>query len=205
MKSHQTQRVYLGIFAAIAILVCSAPYAAAATETLFTTQVPQIVNVSDGTTKNRELGTDFTSRVAGQITAIRFWKASRETGSHVGHLWSATGQLLASVNFVNETASGWQQQSFATPLAVNANTVYVVTVNTGNTYYVTTRYSLATKFVHQDLSTVASNNGVLGRPGFFPIESYQSSNYFRDVVFTPSTPAGLTSNTPILNFGNVNV
>src|SRR5436305_14946313 len=173
MKSHQTQRVYLGIFAAIAILVCSAPYAAAATETLFTTQVPQIVNVSDGTAKNRELGTDFTSRVAGQITAIRFWKASRETGSHVGHLWTASGQLLASVNFVNETASGWQQQSLATPVAINANAVYVVSVNTGNTYYVTTHYAFATKITNVDISS-AGNNGVFGSPGQFPNEIYQS-------------------------------
>jgi len=78
MKSPQTLRVCLRSLALIAILSSSARYAAAATETLFTTQVPQIVNVSDGPTTNRELGIRFTSGVAGRITAIRFWKASRE-------------------------------------------------------------------------------------------------------------------------------
>jgi Domain of unknown function (DUF4082)/Abnormal spindle-like microcephaly-assoc'd, ASPM-SPD-2-Hydin len=205
MKSPQTPRVCLRSFALITILLCSARYAAAATETLFTTQVPQLFNVSDGSTKNRELGTRFTSRIAGHVTAIRFWKASRETGLHVGHVWNASGQLLASVNFVNETASGWQQQSLATPLAVNANTVYVVSVNTGNTYYVTTHYSLATKAVNQDLSSVVGNNGVFGSPGQFPSENYESSNYFRDVLFSPNTAPGLTSNPVSLNFANVNV
>ncbi len=205
MKSPQAPQVFLRSFALITILLCSARYAAAATETLFTTQVPQLMNVSDGSTTNRELGTRFTSAAGGHITAIRFWKASRETGAHVGHLWNASGQLLASVNFVNETASGWQQQSLATPLAVNANTVYVVTVNTGNTYYVTTHYALATKIVNHDLSSVVGTNGVFGPPGRFPIESYEASNYFRDVVFTPNTAPGLTSNSVNLNFGNVNV
>ncbi len=205
MKSPQAPQVFLRSFALITILLCSARYAAAATETLFTTQVPQLMNVSDGSTTNRELGTRFTSAAGGHITAIRFWKASRETGSHVGHLWNASGQLLASVNFVNETASGWQQQSLATPLAVNANTVYVVTVNTGNTYYVTTHYALATKIVNHDLSSVVGTNGVFGPPGRFPIESYEASNYFRDVVFTPNTAPGLTSSSLNLNFGNVNV
>lgn len=203
MKSPQTPRVCLRSFAIITFLLCSARYAAGTTETLFTAQVPQLGNVSDGSTTNRELGTKFTSGVAGHIAAIRFWKASRETGSHVGHVWNASGQLLASVNFVNETASGWQQQSLATPLAVNANTVYVVTVNTGNTYYVATRYGLATKIVNHDLSSVVGTDGVIGPPGKFPTESYQSSNYFRDVLFAPNT--GLTSNPVKLNFGNVNL
>jgi hypothetical protein len=205
MKSLQTLRVCLRSLALITILLSSARYAAAATETLFTTQVPQILNVSDGSTTNRELGIRFTSGVAGRITAIRFWKASRETGSHIGHLWNASGQLLASVSFVNETASGWQQQSLATPVAVNANTVYVVTVNTGNTYYATTHYAFANKILHLDLSSAVGSNGVFGPPGRFPIESYESSNYFRDVVFTPNTALGLTSSSGNLNFGNVNV
>jgi hypothetical protein len=205
MKSLKTLWVCLRPFALITIFLCTARHAAAATETLFPTQIPQLTNVSDGSTKNRELGTRFASGVAGNITAIRFWKASRETGSHVGHLWNASGQLLASVNFVNETASGWQQQALATPVTVSANTVYVVSVNTGNTYYVTTHYALSSKVVNQDLSSVGGNNGVFGTPGGFPSETYEYSNYFRDVVFTPNTAPGLASSVATLNFANVNV
>ena len=53
-------------------------------------------------------------------------RARQNTGTHVGRLWSSAGQLLAQATFTNETASGWQQVSFATPVAIKANTVYVV-------------------------------------------------------------------------------
>src|SRR5262249_11385163 len=79
-------------------------FAANSGETLFTTQTPVMANASDGASVNYELGTVFTSGVAGNITAIRFWKASNETGPHTGHVWTVNGQqLLASVTFTNET------------------------------------------------------------------------------------------------------
>jgi hypothetical protein len=156
---------------------------AGASETIFTTQTPAITGGNDGV--NYELGTVFTSGVAGQVTAIRFWKDSNETGTHTGRIWSTTGQVLASVTFSGETASGWQQQNLTTPLSILANTQYVVSVNTGNNYYVATSGGLASSVVNGDLSTVVGNNGVYGSPGQFPTNSYNHGNYFRDVVFAP--------------------
>jgi hypothetical protein len=205
MKLDQTLRVCLCSLAFVTVLSCGANFTEAATETLFTTQTPQVVNVSDGPSANYELGMKFTSAVAGHINAVRFWKSSRETGVHIGHVWSASGQLLASITFTNETSSGWQQQFLPSPLAVNANTVYVVTVNTGNTYYVSTDTGFASKVVNHDLSSVLGNNGVYGPPGRFPTYTWQASNYFRDVIFSPATSAGLTSSPASLNLGNVNV
>jgi hypothetical protein len=154
-------------------------------ETLFTTQTPASVNLSDGSNVNYELGTAFTSGVDGNVSAIRFWKASSETGTHTGNLWSATGQLLASVTFSNETAAGWQQQALPAPLHITANTTYVVSVNTGATFYVATTGGLTSQIVNMDLSTVVGNNGVFGSPGQFPTSSFNHSNYFRDIVFAP--------------------
>ncbi|HEY4817747.1 MAG TPA: choice-of-anchor D domain-containing protein [Candidatus Acidoferrum sp.] len=205
MRSGQRVRVYLRALLLVTFFLLSARFTAAATETLLTTQTPQILNASDGPSANYELGVKFTSTALGHINAIRFWKASRETGTHVGHVWNASGQLLASVTFANETSSGWQQQSLASPLAVNSNTVYVVTVNTGNTYYVSTNTGFSTKVVNHDLSSLLGNNGVYGAPGRFPTYTWQASNYFRDVVFSPTTSARLTSNPSNLNLGNVNV
>ena len=156
-------------------------------QTLFTTQTPAIVNERDGTTVNYELGMSFQSAVPGQITAIRFWKASSESGTHTGRIWSSTGTQLASVAFTAETASGWQQQALPAPVTIAANTTYVVSVNTGNTYYVATELGLATQIVNQNLRSVVGTNGRYGSPGQFPTRSYQSSNYFRDVVFSPGT------------------
>ena len=67
-----------------------------------------------------EVGVKFTADVAGEITGIRFYKDSTNTGTHVGNLWTADGTLLASATFSGETASGWQQVNFATPVAIAA-------------------------------------------------------------------------------------
>ena len=161
--------------------------ATATAQTLFTTQTPALVNQSDGATVNYELGTLLQSNTAGQITAIRFWKDSKETGTHTGHIWSGTGTLLATVTFADETASGWQQQNLTTPLTITANTTYVVSVNTGATYYVATASGLASQVVNGNLSSVVGNNGVYGSTGTFPTNSWQTANYFRDVVFAPGS------------------
>src|SRR5262249_7071029 len=154
-------------------------------DTLFTTQTPASVNLSDGPNTNYELGMAFTSGVGGNVSAIRFWKATSETGAHTGNLWSATGQLLASVTFSNETASGWQQQALPAALHISANTTYVVSVNTGATFYVDTPGGLANQIVNLDLSSVVGNNGVFGPPGQFPTSTFNHGNYFRDIVFAP--------------------
>jgi Domain of unknown function (DUF4347)/Domain of unknown function (DUF4082) len=160
-----------------------------ATESIFTTQIPQYLNQTDGigSAGDYELGMEFKSAKAGQINAIRYYKSPSETGSHIGQIWSSTGQLLASVNFTAETSSGWQQQTLATPLSIAANTTYVVSVNT-NSRYVQTPNGIATTITNGDLSAVADgSNGVFNlTPGAFPTNSWSNSSYFRDVVFTPT-------------------
>ena len=150
-------------------------------QSIFTTQTPA-TSTTDGV--DYELGTRFTSTSAGKITAIRFYKAANESGTHTGRIWSASGQQLASVVFTGESASGWQQQTLATPLAITANTEYLVSVNTGNGYYATTDGGLGSQITSGDLKTVVGSNGRYGSAGSYPTSSWQNSNYFRDVVFT---------------------
>lgn len=151
-------------------------------QTLFTTQTPTVPNNTDGV--SFELGIKFKSVQAGQIIAIRYLKAVSETGTHVGKIWTANGALLASVNFSNETASGWQQQNLDTALNIAANTTYIVSVNC-NSYYACTLDQLATPIVNGNLSSVADgNNGVYSfSANSFPTNSYRNNNYFRDIVF----------------------
>jgi hypothetical protein len=168
------------------------------TQSIFTTQTPSVTNTTDGTGSagDYELGMEFRSAKAGTINAIRYYKAPSETGTHIGKIWSNTGQLLTSVTFTNETSSGWQEQALSTPLAIDANTTYVVSTN-ANSYYVVTAGGLATTLTNGDLSAVADgSNGVFNTtPGSFPTQSYNNGNYFRDVVFTPAT-APPANNTP---------
>ena len=77
-----------------------------------------------------ELGVKFRASTNGTITGIRFYKGPQNTGTHVADLWSATGTLLATATFTNETASGWQQVNLANPVVVTAGTTYVVSYHT---------------------------------------------------------------------------
>ena len=81
------------------------------------------------------LGLKFHASASGFISAVRFYKESDNTGTHIGSLWSSTGTLLASGTFSNETASGWQELDFSTPVAVTAGTTYVASYHTNAGHY----------------------------------------------------------------------
>ncbi|MBD2606891.1 DUF4082 domain-containing protein [Scytonema hofmannii FACHB-248] len=160
-------------------------------QTVFTNQTPSNSNATDGV--EYELGMKFRSAKNGQIVAIRFWKAVSESGSHVGKIWTANGVLLASCTYTNETASGWQEQALSTPLVIQANTTYVVSVNTANTYFAIGFYGLANSVVNGDLSSVADGqNGLYGNPNGFPTNFFMTANYFRDVAFAAEVLASIT-------------
>ena len=141
-----------------------------------------------------EVGVKFRSDVAGTVTGIRFYKSSLNTGTHIGDLWSSTGTLLASAPFSGETASGWQQVNFATPVAIAANTVYVASYHTNVGHYAeddnyfTSGVDSGTMHAPAD---GASPNGVYayGSTSTFPNTGYQASNYWVDVAFTAATTA----------------
>jgi hypothetical protein len=147
----------------------------------------------DTDTGSVEIGTKFRSDVAGQITGVRFYKQTGNSGTHVGRLWTATGTLLGSVTFTGETATGWQQANFATPIPITAGTTYVVT------YYAPVgRYSADAGYfstsgvdrppLHALGDGVDGPNGVYryGTGGVLPTNTYQSTNYWVDAVLQTS-------------------
>jgi hypothetical protein len=140
-----------------------------------------------------EVGVKFTSDVAGYVTGVRFYKGSLDTGVHTGELWSSSGQLLATVTFTNETASGWQQALFSTPVAITANTVYVVSYHTTAGYLAYTPNTLATSGVdnsplHALENSTNSPDGVYvyGASAFPSLYNGQAPNYWVDVDFQTS-------------------
>ena len=157
--------------------------------TLFAPTSTPAVSADPDTTAN-ELGVKFSSSQAGSITGIRFYKDASNTGTHVGNLWSASGTKLASATFA-ESASGWQQVSFANPVAVTAGTTYVASYFAPNGHYSTTDGYFTSPTGAAPLSapaeTASSPNGVY-KPGStgFPTQGYSASNYWVDVVFAPS-------------------
>ena len=146
------------------------------------------------------LGLKFQVSSSGFINAVRFYKESDNTGAHIGSLWSSTGTLLASGTFSNETASGWQELDFSTPVAVTAGTTYVASYHTNTGHYATTSNGLASAVTNGPLTALASG-GVYayGSSNAFPSNTYQASNYWVDAVYSQTagaTPPTVTTVTP---------
>ena len=138
-----------------------------------------------------EPGVQFQSSVPGTVTAIRFYKGPLNTGTHVGNLWSASGTLLATATFSNETSSGWQQVNFSSPVPIMANTIYVASYHSGGEYAADHNY-FNTAHTNGPLTApatgnVADGNGVYvyGSTSAFPTYTYLARNYWVDVVFGP--------------------
>ncbi|WP_247531575.1 DUF4082 domain-containing protein [Bradyrhizobium sp. 162] len=161
-------------------------YPVSAQSLFATTDTPSVVNSGD--TSSVEVGVKFSASVNGTITGLRFYKGSLNTGTHVAHLWTATGTLLGTATFSAETASGWQQVSFSSPIAVTAGTTYVASYHTNGNYSDTQSY-FTNSITNGQLSAPAAGNGVYayGSGAPFPTNVYKSSNYYVDVVFNGSS------------------
>jgi len=125
--------------------------------------------------------------VAGQVSAIRFYKGEGNSGTHVGLLYSSTGTLLAQATFTGETASGWQQVNFATSVSIAANTTYVAALFTTSGFAVDWGYftgGVDAAPLHALPPGADGDNGVYtyGASPQFPTLSYAHSNYWVDVV-----------------------
>lgn len=181
--------------------------AATTTESLWAdSSVPKTITASDS--QSVEVGVRFKSKYSGEVRAIRFYKGPQNTGTHIGNLWSSDGRKLASVTFTHETVSGWQTATFAQPVVIAANTSYTASYFAPQGHY----------SVDQDYFRVAHSSGALtalrnnaqqgngvytySSRSAFPRETYRSSNYWVDVVFStkrfdptplPVAPTNLTA------------
>ena len=136
------------------------------------------------------LGVQFQAASSGFITGVRFYKESDNTGTHTGALWTASGTLLASGTFTNETASGWQELDFSSPVAITAGTTYVASYFTGTGHYASTSGGLASAVTNGPLTALAGG-GVYAyaSSNTFPSSTYNATNYWVDVVYSPSAGA----------------
>jgi methionine-rich copper-binding protein CopC len=164
-------------------------------------------DATDGTALN--LGLKFTPSNNGSITGIRFYKPPDNGGTHTGSLWSATGTLLATGTFTNESTQGWEELAFSSPVSVTAGTTYVASYHTNAAHYAYTANGLSSAVVNGPLTAQASG-GVYAysSASTFPSSSFGATNYWVDVVFTTTsgvftptvssvTPASGSSGNPV--------
>ena len=158
--------------------------------TLFSAaSVPTVTSSSDTTAL--ELGVRFTADTDATVTGVRFYKGAGNTGTHTGSLWAADGTLLATGTFTGESATGWQTLTFAAPVPIVGGAVYVASYTTATGgYAVDNGYfeqGEATSLpLHAPATGTGSPNGVYAVGAGFPDNTFRGSNYWVDVLVTPS-------------------
>ena len=158
------------------------------------TSVP--VRVNDEDVRPTEVGVKFRSDIAGLVSGIRFYKGPLNIGTHIGHLWDASGTLLATVTFNHETLQGWQEAQFSEPVPILPNTTYVASYGAPNGAYAEddgyfTEATNATGPLHALVNGIDGPNGVSGDGlGVFPTMPFLSANYWVDVTLAlpPALP-----------------
>ena len=164
------------------------------------------VGVPSGDASSVEVGVKFRSSVPGTITGIRFYKDAANTGTHTGTLWTSTGTLLATATFSGETASGWQQVTFSTPVAILPGVTYVASYYAPAGNYTFSANAFTGAGVTNASNTLtALQSGVDGSNGVylvlfgggFPTSSFSNANYWVDVTFRPSAGIALFNLTGI--------
>src|SRR5579859_8098837 len=192
LASRRTGALFFAcIFAVAGSIFLFRSFAASTSVSLFSaTTIPSTIDSDDG--QAVEVGVKFKSDVAGTITGVSFYKSALNTGVHVGNLWSSSGALLASATFTNESDSGWQRVTFANPVAIQANTVYVASYHTNAGHYSDNTQGTAKAIDVPPLHALADGasgpNGVYayGAASSFPTNGWEASNYWVDVDFTPN-------------------
>jgi hypothetical protein len=136
----------------------------------------------------------FRSDVGGKIVGLRYYKASSNTGTHVGSLWSRSGTLLARATFTSETTSGWQTVTFSSPVTIQAGVTYIASYHTNSGYYAQDKNGFVNSIdrgpLHGLRKGVDGPNGVFAysSTAAFPSSGWNGNapNYFVDVQFVPS-------------------
>ena len=162
---------------------------------IFGNVVPKTPAANDAA--DYELGLRFTPTADGFVNGVRFYKGTGNTGTHVGSLWSTSGQKLASVTFSNESATGWQSATFSTPVAVTAGTTYIVSYSAPAGHYAVQADALRAGPIEADPFEVAGGfgaapAGVYAGAGRFPDNSSRNAaHYFVDALFTTTDASPL--------------
>lgn len=155
-----------------------------------------------------ELGVKIIPSVDGVINGVRFYKQGAMAGTHTGRLWTSGGTSLATAVFAGETASGWQEVTFSSPVSVTAGNTYVASVTMANNNYTATANYFTSDVVNGPLTAPSSagsgGNGVFNTTGgSFPSSSFNDTNYWIDVSFYDASQPQVSSVTPTNGSTNV--
>ena len=158
-------------------------------------------NATTADTSAVTLGTKFTVAADGFITGIRFYKGTGNSGTHVGKLYSSSGAVMATADFANETASGWQSVNFTSAVPVVKGETYIAAYKAPNGRYAADPNFFSYRGYNSGRMTALGGtepNGIFGNGDEFPSRDYKQTNYYVDAVYNTvdTTPLTVTKASP---------
>jgi hypothetical protein len=168
--------------------------AAVAAESLFASE--RTGNVSGPENTAYELGTVFRASMSGAVTHLRVYAVATETGLHTARLWNNTAGTVVSGPHAWSYGgvTGWITLDIP-DVPILADTDYTVVVSTGGT---NGSGNKPYPFRAGDLAVAGGNGQNLTHPanagvftttvGTRPVSTFNSANYYRDVVFSATPP-----------------
>lgn len=175
------------ILIAVAVMV-NGGSSVAQSYSIFGDTVPNTAFDPDGSAVT--LGVKFTSTRAGTITGIRYYRGHQNPHGYTVALYDDYGTQLAFASIAQDTCAlpCWEEVSFPAPVAINANTSYTAAYYTSHGHYADDQGGLLSIVTNPPLTALA-NGGVYnyGDGIGFPAQTWNSSNYYVDILFTPST------------------
>lgn len=134
-----------------------------------------------------QLGVAFRSSTGGEISGIRFYKASGNSGPHQVALWTESGNRLAVATTGTESTAGWQVAMFESPVPILANTNYVASYTAPDGGYSADPGGLGSLRVRDPLRTEAGAGRYKYGTGALTYPS--NTNYFVDPIFNTGAAA----------------
>ena len=156
-------------------------------------------NPDGGDLAPAEVGLKFRAAAAGQIRGIRYFKSAANGGIHLGNLWNAGGARLGQASFSGETASGWQEATFPSPIPIAADSMYIASVFMPAGHFANDAGVFGAAGVDAGPLHVLGNgesgpNGVLtySSSSTFPADGLGGANYWVDVDYNNAAAADTT-------------
>ncbi|MFJ2617879.1 DUF4082 domain-containing protein [Glutamicibacter sp. NPDC087344] len=163
-------------------------------QTFLGTQEPANLDPSDSSAV--ELGLRFNSGQDIEIQGLRYYQGPLGAGEHTGSVWDAQGNLLGTAIFPATTTQGWQTAFLSTPVTITAGSDFAVSYQAPKGGYVFTGGDFSNGKTDGVLSLKGTNGIFSYGSGSMPSSSWNSSNYFADLVYRSVSGSGEPTATP---------
>ncbi|WP_423299979.1 DUF4082 domain-containing protein [Glutamicibacter nicotianae] len=142
---------------------------------------PEVLDPGDSASV--ELGLRMVAEMDVRIQALRYYQGPLGSGARDGTIWDASGQPLATASFDATSEQGWHTAYLGSPLEIAAGTEFTVSYQAPSGGYVHTPQAFSGGFSDGVLRLEGSNGVFAYGSGTMPDSSWNSTNYFVDVLY----------------------